>query len=140
MSDRVSERMRWLVKFGGQHRDTHIRLSAREVWLKCIQLISSFRQSLKRCGLLDSHWLVSSERAQLFRCHHFSGSVILYETSTMMVSNPISKRTRRVHIPRRVPANMEKCSDEMSTSVSPRRSPSIVQPPRTVVNLSRHTI
>src|SRR6516164_3551714 len=96
--------MRWLVKpfeFGGQHRDAHIRLSAREVRLKCIQLISSFRQSHKRCGLLGRHWLVSSERAQLFRGHHFSGSVILYETSTMMVSNPISKRTRRVHIPRR---------------------------------------
>ena len=56
MSDRVSERMRWLVKFGGQHRDTHIRLSAREVWLKCIQLISSFRQSLAACSAVIG-WL-----------------------------------------------------------------------------------
>jgi len=39
MSDCVSERMRWLVKqfeFGGQHRDTHIRLGASEVRLKCV--------------------------------------------------------------------------------------------------------
>jgi len=36
---RVSESMRWLVKqfeLGGQHRDTHIRLGAREVRLKCV--------------------------------------------------------------------------------------------------------
>src|SRR5215471_14308498 len=35
----VSESMRWLVKqfeLGGQHRDTHIRLGAREVRLKCV--------------------------------------------------------------------------------------------------------
>src|SRR6516162_1016569 len=59
MSDRVSERMGWLVKpfeFGGQHRDTYIRLSAREVWLKCIQLISSFRQSLAACSAVIG-WL-----------------------------------------------------------------------------------
>ncbi len=60
MSDwRLSERMRWLVKqfeFSGQHRDPHIRLGAREVRLKCVKLISSFRQSLKRCSLHDSHW------------------------------------------------------------------------------------
>jgi len=43
--------MRRLAKqfeLGGQHRDTHIRLGAREVRLKCLSLISSFRQSLKR--------------------------------------------------------------------------------------------
>ena len=35
----VSDSMRWLVKqfeLGGQHRDTHIRLGAREVGLKCV--------------------------------------------------------------------------------------------------------
>jgi len=39
MSDCVSERMRWLVKqfeLSGQHRDTHIRLGAREVRLECV--------------------------------------------------------------------------------------------------------
>jgi hypothetical protein len=65
MSDCVSERMRWLVKqfeLSGQHRDTHIRLGAREVWLKCVKLIRSFRQSLKRRSLLGSHWV------QFFQC------------------------------------------------------------------------
>jgi len=33
-----------------------IRLGAREVRLKCLSLISSFRQSLKRFSLLGSHW------------------------------------------------------------------------------------
>ena len=53
--------MRRLVKqfqLSGQHRDTNIRLGTREVWLKCVVLVSSFRQSLKRCSLLGSHWPV----------------------------------------------------------------------------------
>jgi hypothetical protein len=44
-------------ELGGQYRDTHIRLGACEVGLKCVSLVSSFRQSLKRCSLLGSHWL-----------------------------------------------------------------------------------
>ena len=58
MSDGVSECMRRLVKpfeFGGQHRDTYIGLSAREVRLECLSLVSSFRQLLKRCSQLGCH-------------------------------------------------------------------------------------
>src|SRR6516164_6953126 len=58
--------MRRLAKqfeLGGQHRDTHICLGAREVRLKCLSLISSFRQSLKRFSLLGSHW---RDRVQFF--------------------------------------------------------------------------
>src|SRR6516164_7266975 len=40
-----------------------IRLGAREVRLKCLSLISSFRQSLKRFSLLGSHW---RDRVQFF--------------------------------------------------------------------------
>src|SRR5262249_62213264 len=61
--------MRRLAKqfqLSGQHRDTHIRLSAREVRLKCVSFISSFRQSLKRCSLLGSHWRVGSHLVQFF--------------------------------------------------------------------------
>src|SRR6516164_2165162 len=61
--------MRRLAKqfeLGGQRRDTHIRLGAREVRLKCLSLISSFRQSLKRFSLLGSHW---RDRVQFFNLH-----------------------------------------------------------------------
>ena len=69
MSDCVSERMRWLVKqfeLSGQHRDAQIRLVAREVRLKCVELVSGFRQSLKRSSLRGCHWRVGGHRVQFF--------------------------------------------------------------------------
>jgi hypothetical protein len=56
----VSQRMGRLIKqleLSGQRRDTQIRFGAREVGLKCVSLISGFRQPLERGGLFGCHWL-----------------------------------------------------------------------------------
>jgi len=65
----VSKCMRRPVKqfeLSGQHSDTQIRLGAREVGLKSVQLVSGFRQSLERCSLLGRHWRVGGHRVQFF--------------------------------------------------------------------------
>src|SRR5262249_11821574 len=63
----LSECMRRLAKlfeFSCQHRDTQIRLGAREVRLKRLELVSGFRQPLELCSLLGRHWLVGGHRFQ----------------------------------------------------------------------------
>jgi len=49
---RVYAAARKQFELSGQHRDTQIRLGACEVWLKCVELVSGFRQPLERCSLL----------------------------------------------------------------------------------------
>jgi hypothetical protein len=57
--------MRRLTKqfeLSSQCCDTLIRLGAREVGLKCVQLVSGFRQPLQCRSLLGRHWLVIGHR------------------------------------------------------------------------------
>jgi hypothetical protein len=52
-------------ELSSQRCDTLIRLGAREVGLKCVQLVSGFRQPLECCSLLGRHWLVVGHRRLL---------------------------------------------------------------------------
>jgi hypothetical protein len=45
------------LELSGQRRDMQIRFGVREVGLKCVSLVSSFRQPLERRRLFGCHWL-----------------------------------------------------------------------------------
>jgi hypothetical protein len=65
LANKASECMRRLTKqfeLSGQRCDTLIRLGAREVGLKCVQLVCGFRQPLECRSLLGRHWLVVGHR------------------------------------------------------------------------------